>query len=220
MVDGKHYDLPPNPHKIVLPSSGTLNLCFVDLRPVKAPPHAVRSPLLSPLPHSKPEAATQDPVSSLHPSVLDTAKTAEQAHSSAGQNSPGMHPGLPPLPLGLRPKSPSPPSSATTHRASPTNAHSSATTHRASHTNAHSTPRTPTPAQPEEQAAAAVASVASTEAPGAGVAEHRPPSEPVILSEPVLLDAGQMEALLAALQHWPSLDPIKVSLAPLFCERK
>lgn len=154
MVNGEQKDLPPNPHKIVLPPTGTLHLNFVDLRPVDIPEPP-------PLQLFRPAAPAQA-----------TASAASEEQDQESKK------------LGLRVFTPHATAAAACTLEPPT----------------------------------AVADASSPGQPGAAeqAAAHTQgevplPKQPVLLDKPVLMVQAQTDALIAALQHWPALDPVKVS---------
>ncbi len=158
MINGKHIELPSDPHKLVLPTSGSVDLCFVDLRPVVTPePPPQLYPPLSPHP-AAPEVPAQDPPPQAHPArgpgprfcfaIPSVAAPAHRAAPAAAVATGGGSPAAPKAPM--------------MHDGSVTD--------------------------------------------GKGPVRR----EPVLLTQPTLLSKAQMDALVAALQFWPSLDPIKV----------
>ena len=160
-INREHKDLPPDPHKIVLPSSGSLRLSFVDLRPVISPDPP---PFPPPPPPPKPAAHTETP----------TAAAATGNEQSSGAR--------------FRPAALA---AAAAYRAQAAAAAAAAA----------SSTSTVSPLPPPADKKASAAPKAD---PG--------PKKPVLLTKPVLMSQQQMDALTAALQHLPTLEPIEASV--------
>eukprot|EP00983_Pelagomonas_calceolata_P049846 1141689-Pelagomonas_calceolata.AAC.2 len=162
VINGKHQDLPSNPHKLVLPSSGSLDLYFVDLRPVETP---------APPPAPPPPPPSTPPSSTLPPAAVDQPQAQARKVTSPEQDAP--------IAPGMRFKSA---------------ALAAAAAFKAS--------RAASAAEPKVQPVQGAP-------PTPKGAPPIPAKEPVVLAQPVLMQQPQMDALVAALQHWKMLDPYK-----------